>query len=195
MRVRKTQRRADEKVQLMMTPMIDIVFLLLVFFILTFKIAEPEGDFNIKMPQAAPVEGPPADTQLQPIKILMTAHPPGHGEGHLAALRMGERLLFTVPPAVIPPETDATAKQVDYFEGYLASRFALLRAQVRQYLRDDRGPGAIAEDAEVELACDYQLHFDYVIRAITAVYGYVDPQTGRIHKLIEKVDFAPPKPR
>jgi len=191
MRVRKTQRRAGEKVQLMMTPMIDIVFLLLIFFVMTFKMAEPEGDFDIKMPRDAPVQGPPADTQLQPITVVMRAHPPGRGEGHLAALKMGARLLFTVPPAVIPPRTDATAKQVEDFEKFLASRFALLRAQVREYVHDDRGPGAVAQDAEVELACDYGLHFDYVIRAITAVSGYVDPQTGQIHKLIERINFAP----
>ena len=32
-----------------MTPMIDVVFLLLTFFVMTFKIIIPEGDFNIKM--------------------------------------------------------------------------------------------------------------------------------------------------
>ncbi len=33
-----------------MTSMIDIVFLLLIFFITTFKIGAQEGDFNVKMP-------------------------------------------------------------------------------------------------------------------------------------------------
>ena len=33
-----------------MTPMIDMVFQLLIFFILMFKIVVPEGDFAIKMP-------------------------------------------------------------------------------------------------------------------------------------------------
>lgn len=35
-----------------LTPMIDIVFQLLVFFILTFKIVSQEGDFNVQMPAA-----------------------------------------------------------------------------------------------------------------------------------------------
>ena len=42
-----------------MTPMIDVVFLLLTFFVLTFKIIVPEGDFNIQMApmgQAQPIE-------------------------------------------------------------------------------------------------------------------------------------------
>ncbi len=37
-----------------MTPMIDIVFLLLVFFLFSFKIVVQEGDFNIRMPVAGP---------------------------------------------------------------------------------------------------------------------------------------------
>ena len=41
------------KVEQNMTPMIDIVFQLLTFFIMTLKIATQEGDFNIKMPLAA----------------------------------------------------------------------------------------------------------------------------------------------
>jgi len=36
-------------IQLQMTSMIDIVFLLLTFFVMTFKVNLPEGDFNIHM--------------------------------------------------------------------------------------------------------------------------------------------------
>ncbi len=43
------------KAELQMTSMIDIVFLLLIFFILTFKIAPQEGDFNIKLPKQGKV--------------------------------------------------------------------------------------------------------------------------------------------
>ena len=54
MKIRNTGRGDDGEVKLEMTPMIDIVFQLLVFFIMTFKIVSQEGDFNIKMPRAAP---------------------------------------------------------------------------------------------------------------------------------------------
>ena len=50
MKIRHTGR--EDKIQLQMTPMIDIVFQLLVFFIMTFKIILHEGDFNILMPLA-----------------------------------------------------------------------------------------------------------------------------------------------
>ncbi len=46
-----------------MTPMIDMVFQLLIFFILMFKIVIPEGDFAIKMPAlGGPADGPPVDS-------------------------------------------------------------------------------------------------------------------------------------
>ena len=34
-----------------MTPMIDMVFQLLIFFILTLNIVDPEGDFNLRLPK------------------------------------------------------------------------------------------------------------------------------------------------
>ena len=42
-----------EEIKLNMTAMIDIVFQLLVFFIMTFKVVALEGDFNVKMPLAS----------------------------------------------------------------------------------------------------------------------------------------------
>ena len=46
----KFKSRSDEKVEMQLTSMIDIIFLLLIFFVMTFKIAAQEGDFNIRMP-------------------------------------------------------------------------------------------------------------------------------------------------
>ncbi len=52
MRIRKTGSGLGDKIELQMTPMIDVVFQLLIFFMFTFKIATQEGDFNVKMPIA-----------------------------------------------------------------------------------------------------------------------------------------------
>ena len=43
-------RSVDDKVAVDMTPMIDVVFQLLVFFALTLNVVEAEGDFRIRMP-------------------------------------------------------------------------------------------------------------------------------------------------
>ncbi|MFN5707892.1 MAG: ExbD/TolR family protein, partial [Planctomycetota bacterium] len=46
------RKKADE-LKINMTAMIDIVFQLLIFFILTFKVSALEGDFEVKMPLAS----------------------------------------------------------------------------------------------------------------------------------------------
>lgn len=49
MKIRKSTNHDEDKVELQMTPMIDIVFQLLTFFIMTFQIVDLEGDFNLSM--------------------------------------------------------------------------------------------------------------------------------------------------
>jgi biopolymer transport protein ExbD len=63
---------SDEKNELQMTSMIDVVFLLLIFFIATFKISAQEGDFSVRMPLAEGSGAPPDTTDL-PIKLRLTA--------------------------------------------------------------------------------------------------------------------------
>ena len=46
MKIRNRHPTADRIVS-QMTPMIDVVFQLLIFFMLTLKIIEPEGNFDI----------------------------------------------------------------------------------------------------------------------------------------------------
>ena len=51
MKIRKSAVSSGaDKVDINMTPMIDVVFQLLSFFVMSFKIVAQEGDFNIKMP-------------------------------------------------------------------------------------------------------------------------------------------------
>jgi biopolymer transport protein ExbD len=55
-----------------MTPMIDVVFQLLIFFVLTFRIVLPEGDFSIKIPPSNnAVEK--TDLPQTPIRVRLTA--------------------------------------------------------------------------------------------------------------------------
>ena len=160
MRFRHAEQIGQEKVTLEMTPMIDVVFQLLVFFIMTFKIVSLEGDFNIRMPLAAPSAGP-VDDILPPIRVRLSAGP----DGELTGILMGERTL---------------------------SSFGELHNEIVAIVGTDSGPGSLAESAEVELDLDYNLRYEYVIEAITAVSGRVD-ENNRIVRLIEKINFAPPR--
>lgn len=83
---RNTASKGKRDVQLAMTPMIDIVFQLLVFFVMTLKIVAPEGDFSIKMPLSA---GEPQQSLAVPIEVRMLAD----ANGRLSDLNLnGERL-------------------------------------------------------------------------------------------------------
>lgn len=149
----------DQRVELQMTSMIDVVFLLLIFFILTFKIVELEGDFSIRMPLSDNSAGQMDDTEL-PIKLRLRAD----ATGNLAGIELNDNGLGT--------------------------DFAQLRSTVLGIVGDTAGPAA-GDGPEVEIDTDYNLRYEYVVDAITAVSGYKvgDEQV----KLIQKIKFAPPR--
>jgi len=165
MRVRNVAR-SEDKVELMMTPMIDIVFLLLIFFLLTLRITEREGDFAIKMPQA-PQAGKPDVMDTMPIVVSLVADNDGELKGIL-----------------INPETAGSAP-LNYGRDY-----EKLRAQIRSLVGDDAGPGALAE-YQVQFKADFDLRYKWVMRAITYVSGYYDESTGKIRALVENIHFIP----
>jgi biopolymer transport protein ExbD len=65
--------------------------------------------------------------------------------------------------------------------------------RVHRHLAGIVGEGNLAKEAEVELHCDSQLHYEHAIAAITAVAGRIDPESGQVVKLIEKIKFSPPR--
>ncbi len=79
-------RSSDDKVHVDMTPMIDIVFQLLVFFALTLNVVEAEGDFRIRMPMTG---GLNSDRALPPLRLELSANE----GGGLQALRLNQQPL------------------------------------------------------------------------------------------------------
>jgi biopolymer transport protein ExbD len=66
-----------------MTPLIDIVFQLLIFFVMTFRFAEQETEFQIKFPR--PGAGHAfQQTPLPPLRLALSAD----SQGQVAALRL-----------------------------------------------------------------------------------------------------------
>ncbi len=119
MKIRNTEHR--ETMNLEMTPMIDIVFQLLVFFVFTFKIVLPEGDFNIRMPSASASESSqPSETPLLKVRLRASA------TGELAQVQLGELIL------------DGTAP------------FAQLHLEIRNLVGDSGGPGSTDQEVEIE---------------------------------------------
>ena len=132
-----------------MTPMIDVVFLLLTFFVLTFKIIVPEGSFNIRMlpmGQGKPVK----TTDIDSVHVRLVADE----NGWLSSIQVND-------------------EDVENFE--------LLRLRVSAIC-------VSKPDLEVVLCPDEHLHYEYFIRAITAVNG--EWHEGRIRKICDNIKFA-----
>lgn len=88
MKIRKTGS-GESKVSLEMTPMIDVVFQLLIFFMFTFKIVSIEGEFAITMPAAEQGSAAPTSeniTALPDIQVRLAAAP----NGELASIQVGD---------------------------------------------------------------------------------------------------------
>ena len=161
MAIRFKKRGLPDKIPIDMTPMIDIVFQLLTFFCMTLRIASAEGDFAIKMPLHVAQAGEPDPNQAsERFTLRMRAD----AAGDLLEMSMAQQ----------------------NFTGPNEERWAALR----QFIASQIGQGSLADAAEVELDCDYNLKYEYVIRAITSVSGDVGPD-GQVIKLIEKITFAP----
>ncbi len=151
-----------DRVEMNMTPMIDVCFQLIIFFMLSLRLFSAEGDFSIAMPVAAPRQGLPPPDQKLPIKVRMLSD----RDGNLTAIEMGQR--------IVPS-------------------FKALREQIKEMTKMDRGPGATGKSAEVELDLDYNLRFEFVVDALTAVAGFFENDKQTIVRMVDKIRFTPPR--
>ncbi len=83
MKIRSTN--PSRGIVLDMTPMIDIVFQLLAFFIFTLRITAAEGDFSIQMPLTQPGPGMP-EHLFPPLQIHLRAS----AQGDLEQIRLND---------------------------------------------------------------------------------------------------------
>ncbi|MCA9041427.1 MAG: biopolymer transporter ExbD [Planctomycetaceae bacterium] len=164
MRIRTSQQQALKQGP-QMAPMIDIVFQLLIFFLLTLKIVEPEGEFQINMPVNKPPQAS-SDIALPAIKVRLLANE----DGSLRGIQFGERNLGGGPDA-----------------------FKRLNQVILQTVGADQASGGAASETEIEIDADYNLDYAYTIRAVSACTGAIDPQTNLPVRYVEKIKFTPPK--
>lgn len=155
MKIRK-HNHTEDKAELQMTSMIDVVFLLLIFFVMTFKISVQEGDFNVRMPQPGTAAAP-SDTSL-PLNLRLRAD----GNGRIAEIILNDNSF--------------------------GQDFNALNQYILSYVGGTDGPQG-EDSPEVEIDLDYNLRYEHVIQAITAVTG--QRQGDDIIRLVEKIKFAP----
>lgn len=154
--IQLTRRRtADRQTRLQMSSMIDVVFLLLIFFVMTFQIIAREGDFHVTAPGATTAGPPPS--QL-PLYVRLASGP----DGRLRSIHLNDRRLadldelhHEIVNIVDPPGTQAGSLQAP----------------------------------NVVLQCDDRLDYGELMRAITAVRGYLDADRDVID-LIQSIRLA-----
>ncbi len=162
----KFKKPAPSKVEIPMAPMIDIVFQLLIFFMLNLKIIAPEGNFNINMPIGAP-SNQTSEKNLPDIKVGLRSD----ANGNLTQLTLGQKNL-----------------------GNDDAAFSRLNSEILKIIVRPGNP--LTKDVEVEIDADYELHYKYIIQAVSKCTGRYDPQTKQVVRYIEKIKFAPPhKPK
>ena len=164
MRISGAFDRENENVTLNMTAMIDIVFQLLVFFIMTFKIVALEGDFNVRMPLAS--ETPP-DQMMEDVPTLITVKLSAGDNGNISGIEVDDQI-----------ESQSYTGQEMFVE---------LTNFVERVLAAETDPTG-ASDTEVEFEIDYNLKYQYTVKAIGAVSGKVMPDDS-IKTLVEKIKF------
>jgi len=111
----------------------------------------------------------------------------------LAAPRQGLPDPNQLPPMKIRMRADSTGRLVDLTLNDRSFSGPDRWKQLHQHIASLVGEGSLAASAEVELDCDYNLKYEHVIEAITAVSGTMGPD-GQIIKLVEKIKFSPPRP-
>ena len=166
MNLRDKRGGGPSKVDVPMTPMIDIVFQLLIFFMLNLKIVAPEGNFNINLPITS--IGPVTDCfPVAQIKVGLQSD----RDGNLTQLTLGSKNL-----------------------GNDDAAFERLNKEILQIIGRPGNP--LTKDVEVEIDADYEVHYRFVVKAISKCTGRMDLQTKQIARYVEKIKFAPPhKPK
>lgn len=195
----KRESKLVSKIDINMTPMIDVVFQLLTFFMLTLKSVVVEGDFNIRMPLGASA-GAAEDNPIPPIILKMTATPEGYLSGVLVGNKqvVDQALIGELQSAGGAIEAafagggEGRAKRVAAARKTMEAATGTLVQAIQARILDTFGNDlSQAELTELELDCDPGLKYEYVMSAINAASGVV--QGDQVVPLIQKIKFSPPK--
>ena len=153
----------NEEIKLNMTAMIDIVFQLLVFFILTFKVVVMEGDFKVKMPLNTDDQSV-IDELPTVIRVQLLAGEDGKISRIIADDDLGSIQEFS-----------STTMYQD-LTGFIEEAIS------------GEGDPTEGSETEVEFDIDYGLEYAYTVQGIESVSGKVNSD-GTVKKLISRIKF------
>jgi biopolymer transport protein ExbD len=159
----KFKSSGAQKVEIDMTPMIDIVFQLLTFFLFNLKIVAPEGNFNINMPMGGNQAAASDSINTPDIKVGLRSDT----QGRLISLSIGGRNL-----------------------GNDDAAFERLQREILTIIGNPGNPNS--KEVAVEIDADYECKYEYVIRAVSKCTGKMDPGKKEMVRYVEKIKFAKP---
>lgn len=182
--------KENEEIKLAMTPMIDIVFQLLVFFIMTYKVTAMEGDYNIRMPSAAADPTMIEDVLEDFLQVRLVANPDNRFLDRIEVSygvdqQTWARSVYPVRKA--GSDTTLTAAEREQNRQSRAV-FTSLNQFVINVVGTNSGDPGSGSEIEAEIEADPDLRYEDTVYAIEAISGYKDDQK-RIIKLIEKIKF------
>lgn len=163
----KFRGKKSEPTAVDLTPMIDVVFQLMAFFVMTFKVTAMEADFNVKMPLSSNQQSEIDEVLPTILQVNLRAGP----ERNIAGID-------------IDSDTASTS-----FSG--AGMFRELTAFVESVLAGEGDPTS-SPDVEVEFIIDPTLRYVWTVQAMEAVSGKKLPD-GKVQRLVEKIKFRSPQ--
>jgi biopolymer transport protein ExbD len=206
MKFRKSTSEDNDSIDAAMAPMIDVVFQLLIFFMLTLKIIEPEGDFSINMPQGKPAETQNNDVVIEPKIVTMIAK----ADGTLGQLQFGGQA-FTIQPSgngadisayIKLNEKEALSRNEASMRIGEDAAFKQMNEAVADWVRKQRqffSSGNNQADKEkfekelkIKVKFSYTLHNRYIIKATSACRGQIVPGSKNPRDLVKNIEFIRP---
>ena len=148
-----------EEIKMNMTSMIDIVFQLLVFFVMTFNPVEYEGDFTVRMPLSS---DQPTDDIIEDIPDVISVRLSASADGTLSNITVD----------------DVPVDQGDLYGG--------LTKVIESRLAAEGNPDSTTE-TEVDFDIAPTLKYSFTVAAIEAVSGKKEGDV--VTKLISKIKF------
>lgn len=182
----KKRPPVSDKVEQQMTPMIDIVFQLLTFFVMTFKVPIDEGNFDIKMPLPAQGSGPPPQKKNFTVKLTSIKSGAPWQIGHLAKITFDGK---PIPVKAPLDPTTVSSLQARANSGVSGAEAAALLAQLNwaKSAMDElhtsvRGQLArsksLIQEGEYEIDADENLRFGYVLSAMDMIANHRGEDLG-----------------
>ncbi len=198
-------REEDEEVKPDMTPMIDIIFLLLIFFLLTTKFI-PDEKFITSLLPTNKGQGAPTESTIEPPEdVNIMAYPAGMTRGHqpsfynnewetkretrVAKFRVGAGAEFEVQGRELAFESTEQRKWDEVKRTHAFLHGELEKREQHAASRKDEDP--------VVIHCFSGMPWKYALLIYDAVRDFEREKGGDLVNLLEarEVNFAPPRVR